>query len=175
MCKIIRLYRHGETVWNSIGRLQGWLDSPLTVNGRALAKQVQWKPHVVVSSDLGRAVETAQLMFAQSTFHKDWRLREIFLGDWQGRYVSELEQIHTYQCYSLTPEQFSPSKQESFYAVAQRMQQAINELFKSEYEEIAVVSHGVAIACYLAYSKEGEFRNIWRYIPQNGQYIELTF
>ncbi|RKJ30353.1 histidine phosphatase family protein, partial [Butyricicoccus sp. 1XD8-22] len=26
--------RHGETEWNKDGRLQGWLDSPLTNKGR---------------------------------------------------------------------------------------------------------------------------------------------
>ena len=29
------LVRHGETQWNQEHRLQGWLDSPLTENGRA--------------------------------------------------------------------------------------------------------------------------------------------
>ena len=39
MYKIIKLYRHGETMWNKEGRLQGWLDSPLTEYGKAQAKK----------------------------------------------------------------------------------------------------------------------------------------
>ena len=87
ICKVIRIYRHGETEWNRIGKLQGWLDSPLTDAGRALAEQVRWEPDYVVSSDLGRAVETARLMFPQVPIQTDARLREIFLGDWQGQLI----------------------------------------------------------------------------------------
>ena len=33
----VYLVRHGKTVFNTIGRLQGWSDSPLTDEGRAAA------------------------------------------------------------------------------------------------------------------------------------------
>ena len=96
MCKIIRLYRHGETEWNRTGRLQGWLDSPLTETGRALAEQVQWAPDFVISSDLNRAVETASLMFPHAKVQTDARLREINLGNWQGQDVTVLEKDASY-------------------------------------------------------------------------------
>lgn len=63
MSKIINYYRHGETVWNKEGRLQGWLDSELTIKGIEQAMSVNWNPENVFSSDLMRAVQAARLMF----------------------------------------------------------------------------------------------------------------
>lgn len=61
------LVRHGETSWNAEGRLQGQTDIPLNDVGRAQARAAgielsgrSWD--VVVSSTLGRAVETAELI-----------------------------------------------------------------------------------------------------------------
>ena len=52
MYKIIKLYRHGETMWNKEGRLQGWLDSPLTEYGKLQAKKQEEQVELVFSSDL---------------------------------------------------------------------------------------------------------------------------
>lgn len=38
MVKTIYLMRHGETLFNTQGRVQGVCDSPLTENGRAQAQ-----------------------------------------------------------------------------------------------------------------------------------------
>ena len=34
------IVRHGETLLNSLGRAQGWSDSPLTDNGKMAAKDL---------------------------------------------------------------------------------------------------------------------------------------
>ena len=38
-----RLYlmRHGQTLFNTLNRIQGWCDSPLTEKGREQARQVR--------------------------------------------------------------------------------------------------------------------------------------
>jgi 2,3-bisphosphoglycerate-dependent phosphoglycerate mutase len=68
-CTVL-LIRHGQTQWNTIGRYQGWMDSPLTDEGvlqaqlvaRGLAKiyQVTTRPVALYVSDLGRAIDTAK-------------------------------------------------------------------------------------------------------------------
>ena len=60
------IVRHGETAWNAELRVQGQLDIPLNATGRWQAAQVATALSgvgfdVVVSSDLRRALETAQL------------------------------------------------------------------------------------------------------------------
>ena len=37
MSRKIYLFRHGETQWNVVGKMQGRLDSPLTERGREQA------------------------------------------------------------------------------------------------------------------------------------------
>ncbi|MGZ5146043.1 MAG: histidine phosphatase family protein, partial [Burkholderiales bacterium] len=59
----ILLIRHGETLWNQQGRMQGQHDSPLTPVGlqqaRQLAGRLRKVPFAALySSDLGRAHQT---------------------------------------------------------------------------------------------------------------------
>ena len=85
------LLRHGRTEWNATGRFQGQLDSPLDGIGRAQAAAAAiavapMRPDAIVSSDLSRAADTAAIVSAESSVPvaTDVRLREIFLGSWQG-------------------------------------------------------------------------------------------
>lgn len=79
--------RHGETEWNFLGKQQGHLDSPLTDNGikqaQALAEGLSGKNiDVLYSSDLGRALRTAEIIAEKLSLeiHTDPRLRERHLG-----------------------------------------------------------------------------------------------
>lgn len=82
--------RHGETLWNKEGRQQGHLDSPLTDLGKAqaqaLAQGLKGQPiDLVVSSDLGRARQTADIITSalDQKYITDPRLRERNLGCFQ--------------------------------------------------------------------------------------------
>lgn len=89
--------RHGETVWNAQQRYQGHGDSPLTEKGRnqaeALARRMR-RIHfdTLISSDLGRAIETARII-AHHTGHDfsiDSRLRERNFGVLEGLTAEEI-------------------------------------------------------------------------------------
>lgn len=92
------ILRHGQTVWNQEDRMQGWLNSPLTVKG---AQDAARQGEILASLDLscfafwcspsGRAVQTAGIACAMAeAIHTDIRLREIAVGDWAGRLRAEL-------------------------------------------------------------------------------------
>ena len=88
---------HSLTEDNERGIATGWLDGRLSTRGRRLARELGLRRlHdgivAVYTSDLGRAVETAEIAFAGSgvTIHTDARLRECDYGQWNGMPVARL-------------------------------------------------------------------------------------
>jgi broad specificity phosphatase PhoE len=92
------LVRHGESTWNATGRWQGWADPPLSDLGRAQAEAAAPAAapvDAVVSSDLQRALETAELMAAVlevDGVHVERDLRERDVGDFTGLTRAEIEE-----------------------------------------------------------------------------------
>ena len=87
----LHLLRHGETVANQMGLIQGQTDYPLTPKGKELLAHVgeflkNIRFHSVFSSDLGRARESTDLLVqflnypGPVTFTQE--LREIDFGDY---------------------------------------------------------------------------------------------
>jgi 2,3-bisphosphoglycerate-dependent phosphoglycerate mutase len=85
------VFRHGETDWNRNFRMQGTTDVPLNELGRSQALKLRdyFTSHPVdifLSSDLGRALDTAKTAAGQSgaPIVTDVRLRETNLGAAEG-------------------------------------------------------------------------------------------
>lgn len=97
------LMRHGQTEWNAAGRMQGHMDSPLTAIGREQAARqgaimapiLTARPEIArVASPLGRAVQTAEIVFGDAPFVTDGRFKEISVGAFEGRTRPEIEASH---------------------------------------------------------------------------------
>jgi probable phosphoglycerate mutase len=106
---IVYFVRHGETDWNRERRLQGQHDIPLNALGRVQAARCgelmrgllerTGRPaaeYEYVSSPLGRARETMELMragmgFAPDDYRTDARLMEMSFGRWEGFTFAELQ------------------------------------------------------------------------------------
>jgi len=98
------LIRHGQTDWNRDARYQGQRDIPLNDIGREQARRQgdalkSRLPAIAaadfVSSPLGRAIETMQLMRAAlgldiDGYRTDATIRELSYGHWEGELASEL-------------------------------------------------------------------------------------
>lgn len=97
MTRII-LTRHGQTLWNIEGRVQGSLDSPLTEKGilqaRSLATRLKnQRIDHIYSSDSQRAIDTAEEIRRELGLGKistNPALREFAFGEWEGRIWQEL-------------------------------------------------------------------------------------
>lgn len=107
MTRTLVLVRHGETAWNREGRFQGHQDVPLSDLGRAQARALRVRLEVpshahlfddgqtaVVTSDLRRAHETAEIVFGSAgrTLHVRRELREFCYGVFEGLTRPEIDE-----------------------------------------------------------------------------------
>ena len=90
------LWRHGQTEWNMVNRFQGHSDIPLNEVGRYQVKHAAeilagMNPTAIISSDLGRARDTAQALadLVGLSVRTDENLRETNGGMWEGKTGAE--------------------------------------------------------------------------------------
>jgi 2,3-bisphosphoglycerate-dependent phosphoglycerate mutase len=156
------IVRHGQTQWNIKLIRQGHLDSPLTERGIAQAKALGERLtretfSALYSSDLGRAVQTAQ-MIAVATGHKivtDERLRERHLGIFQGLNGNEIREKYPeeYRLHrTLGPSYVIPGGESVEQQVARNVA-FLNEIaVKHVGETIVVVTHGGVLSGLFRYT-----------------------
>ncbi len=86
---------HSTTEDNEAGIATGWLPGRLSETGRRNAAELGERrrgARVVYTSDLARAVETAEIAFGGTgtEIRQDARLREVDYGDWNGAPVETI-------------------------------------------------------------------------------------
>ena len=159
MITTIIAVRHGETEWNKAGKQQGHLNSKLTELGIRQAHAIahgllKYSIDEFYSSDLGRAVQTAEII-SQSIgkeFISDTRLREQNLGILQGltraafesRYPNEFSQLESHD-----PDYRIPGG-ESVCDRFSRCISCVEDLSKTHCgKSILIVTHGGVLACFI--------------------------
>ena len=100
------LLRHGQSTWNELNQFTGWVDVPLTDQGRKeaarageLLKQENLLPDVVYTSLLRRAITTANLALEAADrqwipTQRSWRLNERHYGALQGKNKAQIREEH---------------------------------------------------------------------------------
>jgi broad specificity phosphatase PhoE len=91
---------HSTTTDNEAGIATGWREGELSETGREQAEALGERRRddglaVVFTSDLARAIETAEIAFAGSDLprRQDPRLRECNYGELNGRPVAEIDSL----------------------------------------------------------------------------------
>ena len=152
------LVRHGESEWNRAGRIQGQVNSPLTVLGINQAKAI--RDHLsgillnqeleIYTSPLDRAIQTAEII-AQGIDHPsskiiiEERLNDFSLGEISGTFgwdkVAEIfpEQA---QLRLQDPMRFHPSGGESGAEFEARLRSLLEDLMDESSLKL-MVSHGI--------------------------------
>ncbi|MYM21585.1 histidine phosphatase family protein [Duganella sp. FT135W] len=158
----ILLIRHGETAWNAVRRLQGHIDIPLNEEGerqaaalaRALAAE---KLDAIVSSDLQRAMQTAQAVAAlhtSLTLQTEPGLRERAYGAFEGMLYQDIQQQYpddfarwqARDVEAVMP--FGDRYAESFHQFYDRAISSLRAVAaRHAGQTVAVVAHGGVLEC----------------------------
>lgn len=154
--KSLLLVRHGETEWNSDGRIQGSVDVPLSEAGLAQAAALAddlagrgVRPDRVYTSDLQRSRETGRILSGRlgvKAVSATPLLRELNCGAWEGRLIEELrrDERPTYEAWLDDPALAIPQG-ESVLDLRARVERFFaehgGELEASE--QVLIVAHGL--------------------------------
>lgn len=171
----MKLYimRHGETVWNTLKKLQGTADIPLNEKGVRFAEitgeALSGVPFdFAVSSPLIRAVETARLVLKgrEIPVYTDERIREIDFGEMEGTSIEDgLKGAYgeNFKRFFENPFAFqAPKGGESIWDICERTKDFWDELVQNpEYQDktILITAHGCAVRALLqtAYGHPNDF------------------
>lgn len=143
--------RHGLTEYNKERRIQGLLDSPLTLEGKEKAKELGARLkdegiEIIYSSDQRRAMDSAKIIneALKLDIIPDRRLREVSMLSHEG--MTWAESVATdpdrEDLIMQRPDLFSEG---GIYPYRDALEDAIAfifELIKTNYEKVLVVTHG---------------------------------
>lgn len=182
MTRKIFVIRHGQTQYNFERRLQGQCDSALTemgmnqalTVGTTLGEHLAGRDYKVYASTLGRAVHTAQIIceaIGHSTDQliEDPRLQEFGLGQWEQRFIGDLEEefpgvLEGRDWILKAPES------EGFEAVKSRLLSWLSDVPKSQ--DLVVVSHGLTGKLLRGILTDMSYEEIWHQdLPQDAFFV----
>lgn len=184
------LTRHGQTKWNVEHRIQGQLDSSLTVEGKKQALKLAMQCRSlnitqVLTSPLGRAVETARICAEQLNVGVKSvpGFEERHFGLWQGRLVSEVNTEVSYHEITSQITDCKPEQGESAKELMERFTKALTKTLQAENDQtFLIVSHGDILRSFMAqfycpFSPEASSKKVLStgYDYKNAQLIAMSY
>jgi broad specificity phosphatase PhoE len=166
---VLILVRHGESAANAAGLLSGRAPAPLTDHGRsqvaALSSELVGATRLI-SSPLGRARETAELLALDLPIEVDERWTEVDYGELEGTSLTALPS-ELWQRWRSDPAFRLPGG-ESLAEVGIRVRAACSDLFARSGSgaradgDVVVVSHVSPIKAAVAWALETGDELAWR-------------
>lgn len=168
---VLHIFRHGETEWNRKGLMQGHHDSPLSETGRNDAVAVSRdladvKFDLAISSSSGRARETTSILLNadDAKIVAMDGLREINLGNWEGRLKSEVQQEYQeqYNNFWHAPLAYIPDGGETFLELWERVAESTQSILRNYRKQtILVVSHAATVKAMMSFFAGRPVGEIW--------------
>lgn len=145
------LIRHGQTLWNSEGKIQGKTDIPLNETGllqaELLAEAMERYPVTAVyASPLKRAYQTAECVAGWQGLSviAEEGLREVDFGFWEGMTWSEIEERYPedFALWDKNPAEHAPTGGERREDCQARISKAMERIIGEARGDVALVAHG---------------------------------
>lgn len=166
----IYLTRHGQTVWNQQGRLQGSQNSELTKLG---IEQAMWLSKAladvefekIYSSPLERALATADIVRGDrnQNINTIEELKECNFGIWEGWLIDEIKEKFPDESYLFwnEPDKYVPIDGETFDEVENRVIPVIEMIAKKHDGNVLVVAHGIVLKIIMSYYMKKDRVSLW--------------
>lgn len=178
------LIRHGQTDWNVLGKIQGSYDCCLNNTGITQAEQLSkkvldanYKFSKIYSSTQKRALKTAQILSTATNIEyvPMQGLEEIKFGEWEGLTWKEIEENYPkeYKIWFNNRRYTRPPKGESYEDMLQRVLSTIHEITSTEFNDVAIVTHGAVIMCILCFITNTPFHEMMKFKADNTTIIEI--
>ena len=169
----IYLVRHGETFEGNQGIILGNMPGTLADSGKIYAKNVGSyistlvpKPQQIVSSDLRRAVATAEIISKITDIQLSFEplLRERSAGVVEGKMEIEID----WDSYEKQPLAYRKHLGgESFKEVNKRVKKFLDNILKQSNTDLILVTHSVVISMFLSELLEWDYKKSLGYKYKN--------
>ncbi len=173
----IYIVRHGETMWNAEGRIQGHTDVELTERGkeqaRATARRLAGvRFDVAYSSDMSRARDTALIILGEREIplHSVPELREYNKGVFEGLTPAEYRQRYPelHEASLINDPDFAPPGGETIRQCQARLSGFVNMLRDSHPDEdVLLVGHGGSLRSALVALLDLPLEANWKFVMHN--------
>lgn len=168
----VYMTRHGQTLWNKEGKMQGWKNSDLSEKGIDNAiKLGKSLNHIdfdcIYSSPLGRALDTAKYIRG----NKDTQiiinesLKEMGFGQWEGMNHIDVEELYPQEHYNFwnKPHLYKPVEGETFEELLSRVRKVLDEIINNSLANtVLIVAHAVVIKGIYAIVKNYSLEDFWK-------------
>lgn len=178
------IIRHGETLWNRDQRIQGQRNSALSPLGERQAHATALRLRNtafarLVSSDLGRTLQTARPIVAETglSLETDRRLRERCFGVFEGMTREEIESQHAldFARWQARDPDFAMKGGESLKGLCDRVRECLESIAAETSGTVIVVTHGgVLDAAYrIAADLDLDAPRTWQLLNSSINEIEI--
>lgn len=165
--------RHGQTVWNKEGRMQGSGDSPLTDLGILEASKLgkalkNTEIDKIYTSPLGRTLQTTEYIKGDRDIPVSVidELQEINFGKIEGKELRVVEEKYGEMIYNFwnNPLKYKNDSGESFSDLYGRVKVAMDQIVANRGKEknVLVITHGVVISALISWINGGSVQDTWK-------------
>jgi len=181
--QVLYLIRHAETGYNRDGRVQGHTESNLSRLGveqaRRIARRLDYVQfEAAYSSPSKRTMHTARLALPKADIQPREALREIRLGEWEGKKAEWLRKQYPREVerWFHSPMAVRIPGGETVGQFRRRVVREMNRIRKENPEgETAVVTHAGVICAYLTSVLGMSLDDLWSFKIRNASVTRVLF